>query len=83
MRTSGRLQILKNLLSDHQAIIKNNLVSNVLSTMIQIGFDGLRELLDIAERDINGLQDQVVEMLIQMRIMQRLVIVPSILAQVN
>lgn len=51
--------------------------------MIQIGFDGLRELLDIAERDINGLQDQVVEMLIQMRIMQRLVIVPSILAQVN
>ena len=48
--------------------------------MIQIGYEGLRELLDIAERDINGLQDQIVSLLIQMRIMQRLVIVPSILA---
>lgn len=83
LRSSGRLQILKNLLSDHQAIVKNGLVPNVLATMIQVGFEGLRELLDIAERDINGLQDRIVQMLIQMRIMQRLVIVPSILAQIN
>lgn len=77
---SGRLQILKNLLQDQNAIIKQNLIPNVLATMVQIGFEGLRELLDIAERDINGLQDQIVSLLIQMRIMQRLVIVPSILA---
>lgn len=51
-----------------------------MATMIQIGYEGLRELLDIAERDINGLQDPIVSLLIQMRIMQRLVIVPSILA---
>lgn len=51
-----------------------------MATMIQIGYEGLRELLDIAERDVNGLQDQIVSLLIQMRIMQRLVIVPSILA---
>lgn len=83
LRQSGRLQILKNLLQDQNAIIKHNLIPNVLATMVQIGFEGLRELLDIAERDINGLQDQIVSLLIQMRIMQRLVIVPSILAQIN
>lgn len=83
LRQSGRLQVLKNLLTDPNAITKHKLVPNIIATMIQIGFEGLRELLDIAERDINGLQDQIVSVLIQMRIMQRLVIVPSILAQLN
>ena len=54
-----------------------------MATMIQIGYEGLRELLDIAERDVNGLQDQIVSLLIHMRIMQRLVIVLSILAWIN
>ena len=31
------------------------MVPNVLAAMIQIGFDGLREIIDIAERDVNGL----------------------------
>lgn len=35
-----------------------------MAAMIQIGYEGLRELLDIAERDVNGLQDQIVSLLI-------------------
>jgi hypothetical protein len=48
------------------------------------GFDGLQEIIEIAEKDmIPGLQTHVLEVLIQMRVMQRLIIVPSILAQLN
>ena len=54
-----------------------------MAAMIQVGFDGLRELIDVAERDVNGLQDQIVSVLIQMRVLQRLIIAPSILAQIN
>ena len=59
------------------------MVPNVLAAMIQVGFEGLRELIDIAERDVNGLQGTIVKILIKMRVLQRLVIVPSILAQIN
>ncbi len=83
IKLMNRLSILKNLLSDHEAIIQNDMVPNVLAAMLQIGFDGLREIIDIAERDVNSLQSQIVSVLIQMRVLQRLVIVPSILAQIN
>ena len=55
MRLNSRLSILKNLLSDQEAIVQNDMVPNVLAAMVQIGFDGLREIIDIAERDVNGL----------------------------
>lgn len=55
MKLMSRLSILKNLLSDQEAIVQNDMVPNVLAAMIQIGFDGLREIIDIAERDVNGL----------------------------
>lgn len=83
MKTNHRLSILKNLLTDQEAIVQNDMVPNVLAAMIQVGFEGLRELIDIAERDVNGLQGTIVKILIKMRVLQRLVIVPSILAQIN
>ena len=69
MKLNSRLSILKNLLSDQEAIVQNDMVPNVLAAMIQIGFDGLREIIDIAERDVNGLQQQIVEILIKMRVL--------------
>ena len=83
MKTNHRLSILKNLLTDQEAIVQNDMVPNVLAAMIQVGFEGLRELIDIAERDVNALQGTIVKILIKMRVLQRLVIVPSILAQIN
>ena len=80
MKANQRLNILKNLLTDQEAIVQNDMVPNVLAAMIQVGFEGLRELIDIAERDVNGLQATIVKILIKMRVLQRLVIVPSILA---
>ena len=65
----SRLNVLKNLLSDQEAIVQNDMVPNVIATMIQIGYDGLREIIDIAERDVNGLQLQIVEILIKMRVL--------------
>jgi hypothetical protein len=32
--------------------------------MLQVGYDGLKELIEIAERDINGMQDLIVSILI-------------------
>ena len=64
MKSPQRVAILKNLLSDHDAIIQNDLVQNVIATMIQLGFEGLNELIDIAERDVNGLQHDIVKILI-------------------
>jgi hypothetical protein len=80
MKSPHRLSILKGLLTDQEAIVQNDMVPNVLAAMIQVGFEGLRELIDIAERDVNGLQEPIVKILIKMRVLQRLVIVPSILA---
>lgn len=59
------------------------MIPNVLAAMIRLGFEGLRALISIAENDLNGLQDQILAVLIKMRVMQRLIIVPSILAQIN
>ena len=45
------------------------MVPNVLAAMVQVGFEGLRELIDIAERDVNGLQGTIVKILIKMRVL--------------
>lgn len=55
LSSPARLGILRNLLSDHDAVVQNDMIPNVIATMIQVGFEGLRELIDIAERDLNGL----------------------------
>lgn len=69
MKTNQRLSILKNLLTDQEAIVQNDMVPNVLAAMVQVGFEGLRELIDIAERDVNGLQGTIVKILIKMRVL--------------
>ena len=76
---------MKQLLQDKHLIQVNNLIPHVLSSLMQIGgFDGLKEIIDIAEKDsISGLQIHILEVLIQMRVLQRLIIIPSILAQLN
>lgn len=45
------------------------MIPNVIATMIQVGFEGLRELIDIAERDLNGLQEPIVRVLVKMRVL--------------
>jgi hypothetical protein len=80
VRSPKRIGILKNVLTQYYHF---DMVPHVVVAMLQLGFDGLREVIDIAERDVQGLQTQILEVLIQMRVMQRLIIVPSILAQLN
>ena len=72
-----------NLLQDQEAIVSNGMIPHVLAVMLKIGFEGLRAVIGIAEKDLNGIQDQILSVLIKMRVMQRLIIVPSILAQIN
>lgn len=52
VKSSQRLGVLRNLLQDTTSIKVHGLTSNVLIALIQIGgFDGLKEVIDIAERD--------------------------------
>ena len=55
MKLNSRLSILKNLLSDQEAIVQNEMVPNVLAALFYKWYDDLREIIDIAERDVNGL----------------------------
>jgi hypothetical protein len=57
INTPQRLNVLKNLLQDQEAIVRNDMIPNVLAAMIRLGFEGLRALISIAENDLNGLQD--------------------------
>lgn len=41
-----------------------DMVPQVIVAMLQLGFDGLREVIDIAEKDTSGLQKQILEVLI-------------------
>lgn len=85
IKTPQRLNVLRTLLQDSQVIQASDLVANVVLALVRVGgFDGLSEIVDVAERDtVPGLQTQVLEVLIRMRVLQRLIIVPSILAQLN
>jgi hypothetical protein len=40
------------------------MIKNVLAALIQVGFEGLKALILIAEKDLNGLQDKILEVLI-------------------
>ena len=50
-----RLNVLMNLLQDQEAIVSNGMIPHVLAVMLRIGFEGLRAVIGIAEKDLNGI----------------------------
>jgi hypothetical protein len=51
--------------------------------MMQLGFEGFLAVIDLASRDYNSLQTFVLQNLLHVRAIQRIIIVPSILSQLN
>jgi hypothetical protein len=54
-----------------------------LCTLLQLGFEGFLALLDLASKDFNGLQTFILNNVLQVRAIQRIILVPSILSQLN
>jgi hypothetical protein len=50
---------------------------------MQFGYEGFMSLVDLASRDFNGLQTIILQNLLQVRAIQRIILVPSILSQLN
>lgn len=78
-----RLSILKHLLTDRPMIQRHQMVGSVVVALLAFGYQGMVELVDVAEKDVNDSQHIITEILIKMRVLQRLIIVPSILAQLS
>ena len=53
------------------------------SALIQLGYEGFMALVELAAKDYNSLQSFILSNLLQVRAIQRIIIVPSILTQVN
>jgi hypothetical protein len=47
----------------------SNLVPHIISSLLLSGFDGLKAIIEMAERDNNGCQETILKILIKMRVL--------------
>lgn len=79
-RSVSRIAVIKQLLCDRNF---SSIHINCLCCLLQIGVQGLQSLLELAAKDMNGLSTYILVNLIQVRSIQRVILVPSILSQLN
>ena len=55
----------------------------MVCALLQLGFSGLQIVVDLAARDFNSMQPALLATLLNVRTVQRIILVPSILSQLN
>lgn len=63
--------------------LMSGLQTNCLTCLLQLGYEGLRHLIELATKDYNRLQPFILCNLLQIRAVQRVILTPSILSQLN
>ena len=54
-----------------------------MACLLQLGYEGLSHLIELATKDYNRLQPFILANLLQIRSVQRVILTPSILSQLN
>ena len=75
-----RIPILRQLICENTL---ETLQLNCLACLLQLGYEGLKHVIELATRDQGGLQGYVLCNLLQVRAVQRVILTPSILSQLN
>jgi hypothetical protein len=79
-RSHGKINIIQQLICDRNF---SSIHINGICCLLQLGSLGLRALVELATKDFNGLSQYILCNLIQVRAIQRVILVPSILSQLN
>lgn len=75
-----RIQVIRQLICEpHLA----HLQTNCMACLLQLGYEGLRHLVELATKDYNRLQPLILANLLHIRAIQRVILTPSILSQLN
>lgn len=71
-----KINVIKNVLVDPD---QQDLFTNCVCALLQLGFKGLEVIIDLATKDFNSLQPALLQTLLQVRSIQRFILVPSVL----
>lgn len=75
-----KIMLIKNILVDPDM---SELQTNCVCALLQLGFTGLKIVVDLAAKDFNSLQPSLLSTLLNVRTIQRIILVPSLLSQLN
>ena len=79
-RSFQRIQIIRQLICEP---VLCSIQLNCLCCLLQLGYEGLKTIIELATKDYNKLQPFILCNLLQVRAIQRVILVPSILSQLN
>lgn len=79
-RSLQRISVIKGLLCEPSL---RRLQMACFCTLVQLGFEGFQAIVELASKDYNSLQSVLLENLLQLSAIQRIILVPSILTQLN
>lgn len=77
MASKSKMYLLRQILLDPQM---HDVQTMSIICLLQLGYDGVKTLIELASKDFSSAQPAILSHLVQVRSIQRLILVPAILS---